>query len=291
MKLLITGGEGFIARNLHQQLSDDNNIVSCSSSELDLLDSNKVIDFIKDGKFDVVIHTATYDPAPKYSTKDPAKVLENNLRMFFNLARGSGHYGKMLYFGSGAEYGRNYWQVKMDENYFDQHVPDDQYGFSKYIMTKYTQQSSNIYNLRVFSVFGKYEDWSYRFISRACCCALLNLPITIKQNTLYDYLYINDLVQMVRRFIRHSPKHHVYNVCSGKEIKAFDLAEIVKKTSGENIEIKDESKGVCREYSGDNKLLLGEFPDAKFTPIEDAIKQLYDWYRENANIIKRDELI
>ena len=99
--------------------------------------TQQVYNFVKNEQFDVVIHTATYDAAPKNSLKDPAKVLENNLRMFFNIVRCQDYFGKMIYFGSGAEFGRENWKPKMKEVYFDQHIPEDQYGFSKYIMTKY----------------------------------------------------------------------------------------------------------------------------------------------------------
>ena len=70
----------------------------------------------------------------------------------------------MIYFGSGAEFSRKNWIPKMEENYYDKFVPTDQYGFSKYVMNKITEKSDNIYNLRIFGLFGKYDDWRYRFI-------------------------------------------------------------------------------------------------------------------------------
>ena len=118
MKILITGGNGFIARNLSEQLNNNGLILSSVNRQgLDLLDQQKVFDFIKSERFDVLIHTATYDAAPKHSTKDPSKVLENNLRMFFNLARCKDHFGKMIYFGSGAEFDRKHWKPRMKEDY------------------------------------------------------------------------------------------------------------------------------------------------------------------------------
>ncbi len=42
----------------------------------------------------------------------------------------------------------------MPENYFDTHVPKDQYGFSKYIMAKYSEKLEGIVDLRVFGCFG-----------------------------------------------------------------------------------------------------------------------------------------
>ena len=85
MKILITGGNGFIAKNLFEQLNDKYSITSVNHQELDLFDSSNVSDYLKRGKFNIIVHTSTYDAAPKHSTKDQTKVLENNLRMFFNL--------------------------------------------------------------------------------------------------------------------------------------------------------------------------------------------------------------
>ena len=122
MKILITGGSGFIAKNLFEQLNNEYDISSLDVKELDLFDSPKVFDYLKENKFDVIIHAATYDAAAKFSTKDPAKVLENNLKMFFNIVRCKDYFGKMIYFGSGAEFSRENWIPKMNEDSFDKHI-------------------------------------------------------------------------------------------------------------------------------------------------------------------------
>lgn len=290
MKILITGGGGFIARNLFEQLNNEYTVLSLNSKELNLLDSLKVSDYIKNKHFDVIIHTATYDAAPKHTTKDPSKVLEYNLRMFFNIARCKDHFDKMIYFGSGAEFGRENWIPKMKEDYFDQHVPVDQYGFSKYIMTKYTQLSSNIYNLRLFGVFGKYDDWRTRFIPNACCHAVQDLPVRINQNVFFDFLYIDDLVKIVKWFIQNKPKKNAYNVCTGKVNDFVTLAEKIIKISGKRLEINIKTECLGKEYSGDNSLLLKELNGFEFIPIDESIKALYDWYESNKNIIEKDKL-
>ena len=290
-KILITGGSGFIARSLFEYLSDcyfsplEKNIYCLGRQELDLLDSEKVFNFIKKNNFDVVIHAASYDAVPEFTTKDPTKVLENNLKMFFNIARCKDYFGKMLHFGSGAEAGRANWKPKMTEEYIDSHIPEDQYALSKHIINEHTKLSKNIFNLRLFGLFGKYDDWRYRFISNACCKAVLKKPIVIKQNVFFDYLYVDDFVKIVRWFIENDPKYQTYNVCSGKSYDYVSLAHKIADVSNENIEILLENSVLRKEYSGDNTLLQNEMK-YKFQDIDSSIKSLYFWYKTNKNIIK-----
>ncbi len=278
MKILITGGNGFIARNLVEQLGNEYELVSKNSQELDLLNQKEVFDFIKENRFNAIIHAATYDAVRKDSTKDPTRVLEKNLIMFFNLVRCEDYFDKMIYFGSGAEYNRKDWIPKMKEDYFDQHVPEDQYGLSKYIMTQYTLFHDKIYNLRLFGVFGKYDDWKTRFIPNVCSQAVLNMPIRINQNVPHDHLCVDDLTKIVKWFLDVKPKRNVYNVCSGEVYNRKELAEKIVKASGKDLKIIIENEGEGREYSGDNNLLLNELGDFSFTPIDESIKALYNWY-------------
>lgn len=290
MKIFITGGTGFIGRNLKEQLDAKYKVFAPTSGELNLLDENAVAEYIKKNNFDMVIHSATWN-ATKNSPKDTTKVLENNLRMFFNIARCSDFYGKMIYFGSGAEYDRRHWIPKMRENYFDSNVPVDDYGFSKYIMRKYAEKSKNIYNLCLFGVFGKYEDWEIRFISNACCKAVWDMPITIKQNVYFDYLYIDDLVKITEWFIKNNPAEHTYNVCTGKTYDLVTLADKVLKISEKNLDINIAREGLGKEYNGDNSRLLEKIGGYSFCDIDESVKKLYRWYSDNKDNIDMNRLV
>jgi len=276
-KILITGGNGFIARNLFDSFTNSFECVAPPREELDLLDSRKVFEYIVKNKFDVVVHTANYDAVPTFSTKDPDKVLEQNLRMFFNLAICRHYFGKMLFFGSGAEAGRHNWIPKMGERYIQSMVPPDQYGFSKHIMTEYARNSDNIYNLRLFSVFGEGDDWRYRTISNFCCKKALGKRVVVPKDQSRDFLYIKDLVNIVSLFIEQNPQHHGYNICSGSVRKDSEIARSLdpefKYTSSTPIDLP--------EYSGDNISLLSEFPFLEFTPFDEALNNMVEYYEMN----------
>lgn len=281
-RVLITGGSGFIARNMLEQEPAVHQLTARGSKELNLLDHEGVERYFKNNAFDVIIHTATYDAASKYSVKDPARVLENNLKMFFNLARCRNHFGKMFFFGSGAEYDRQHWRPRMKEDYFDQYVPGDQYGLSKYIMTKHAQEADNIYNLRLFAVFGKYEDWRIRVISNLCHRAVMGEPLEIDQNKAYDFLYVDDLLRLMNWFIANQPKHKVYNICSGRTMEFKAIARTIRDISGKDLQVSFKEPGLGVEYSGDNSLLLNELGGFDFARIEDSIRDLYHWYERRA---------
>ena len=289
MKILITGKDGFIARNLFEQLRSEYAVTALNRKKLDLLDSTGVLVYLKKNPFEIIIHAATYDAAPINSPKDPTRVLEHNLTMFFNLARCRDYFGRMIYFGSGAEFGREHWKPKMKEDYFGRHIPVDQYGLSKYLMTQHAQLSPNIYNLRLFGVFGEYDNWRYRFISNACCKAVLGLPITFRHNKVFDFLYVDDLIRIVKWFIRGSPQHRVYNVCSGKSFEFRTLAQKIIQAAGKDLEILVESGNPRIEYSGDNSLLLQELKNFKFSSIDDSIQKMYNWYNTHRRRIKKEE--
>ena len=289
-KVLITGGNSFIAKSIIDRLGNDKKYsFTCLSREtLDLLNTKKVYNCLRENRFDVVIHTATYDAAPEFSTKDPKLVLENNLKMFFNIARCSEYFKKMLFFGSGAEFGRENWIPKATEEYFDQNMPDDQYGLSKYIMTQYALSSKKIFNLRLFGLFGEYDDWRYRFIPNICCKAVLDLPIVVKQNARFDYLYIDDLIKVIEWFIHNKPKHKVYNICSGNVYDYKTLANKILKISSKKLDIVIQKNDLKCEYSGDNSRIKSEIDNLSFTNIDDAITELYSWYNNNKSIIKKE---
>lgn len=276
MKILITGGSGFIGRNLAQQYAPRFEVTAPTRAELDLLDAIAVRGYLNRHRFDAVIHAAT-ERSNRGLTASPAS-LDCNCRMFFNLARNSQAFGRMLFLSSGAVYSREHWRPRMHEDYFDAHVPADDYGFSKYVCAKAVEGMDRVYELRLFGVFGPHEDWRVRFISNACCRAVWGLPVVVRQNVRFDYLDVEDLGWIIDGFLAKRPEHRQYNVCTGRSLDLLTLAQNVVRVSGKDLPIVVKNEGMGSEYSGDPARMLEEIPDFHFRGIDDSIARLYRWY-------------
>lgn len=290
MKILITGSGGFIGKNLKESLSSKYHISCPRSYELDLQHSGIVREYLKEQRFDIIIHAANTNSTRNKKTTEYDS-LNGNLRMFFNLERCRDYYGRMYYFGSGAEYDMLHYIPNMKEDYFDTYVPKDPYGFSKYIMSKACNEANNIYDLRLFGVYGKYEEWERRFISNAICRVLKGKSITIKQNVYFDYLWIDDLSKIMEWLINNPLCYKHYNVCRGDKIDLYSLACIVREILNIDCDIKVCEPGWKPEYSGNNKRLLTEMDKFQFTGYEASIKALCNYYKENIDLIDETLLI
>lgn len=289
MNILITGASGFIGANLVEYLSAKYEVLAPAHSELELLDEDAVSKYFDIHPVDIVIHSAVR-PGHR-NAKDPSNQLYHNTRMFFNIVRNSDRFKKMIYLGSGLAYDMRYYRPKMKEEYFDTHVPVDEGGFSKYIISKYIEKAENITELRVFGIFGKYEDYAIRFISNAICKTLFDLPVTIRQNRKFDYIYIDDLMPIINHFVENKGAYCCYNATPDESVELRTIAESVKKISGKNLPISISRNGAGTEYSGDNTRLRKEIKHLSFMNIDKAINDLFNWYSENRDSINREVLL
>jgi GDP-L-fucose synthase len=288
VKVLLTGGSGFIGRNLLELLGPRYTMVAPTSEELNLLDQNSVREYLRAGQFDVILHTATTRSNRRMGAVPD--LLDRNCRMFFNLTHSRSLYGKMLHLGSGAEYNRTGLPARVSEDYFDTYIPTDPYGFSKYLCSKHAETADNLYVLRLFGVFGKYEAWDVRFISNACARVAKGLPIVIRQDVRFDYLYVSELAELLAWFLDHEPRRKAYNVCRGEAFPLLELAGMVAAASGRNPDIIMRDQTMGPEYSGDNTRMLSEISGSCLRPMSACIRELYQWYEAHADQLGVEQL-
>lgn len=293
-KILITGSSGFVGYNVLKYLEKKNNeftICAPTSKELNCIDEDAVVDYLRANHFDVVLHFAVYgDGIDK--TKDASKILEYNLRMFLNFKKYSNLYGKMIYTGSGAEYDKRYPIIEVTETEIGKTIPVDQYGLMKYTVNQMIEESDNIYNLRLFGIFGPYEYWPTKFISNICCKTIKGLPMSVYRNVYFDYLWIDDFCEMLYQFIKlEKPKYHSYNAVRGEKIDLVSICKLLNEVSGKNVPIYVCNEGLGNEYTASNARIMEELKNYKYTTMKEAVEQLYIWYYKKKDEINISKLI
>lgn len=293
--VFITGGRGFIGRNLYEALETQGyRILAPSSSELNLLDEKAVDAFIERQHIDVIIHGA--NKGGGRDTINMTDVVHTNLRMFFNIVKHADKVEKIIQFGSGAEYGKHKPIVMVSEDEAGNALPIDDYGFYKSVCSRYIEHAANnMVNLRIFACYGKYEDYRYKFISNAIVKNLLGMPINIRQNVIFDYVYIEDLIKMVLWAVTSETKHKAYNITRGVGVELVTLARIINMVAEKKSEIIVDSPGMNVEYTSSNQRIIDEC-SIDFHSHEEAIGRLYEYYacnleRLDLEAVKGDEFI
>lgn len=288
-KLLVTGAHGFIGRHLVTSLGADFEVLSPSSRMLDLLDEVRVEAYLASSRPDVVIHTATWN-ATRVSMKDTSLVLDHNLRMFANLLRAKDHFGRLIHFGSGAEFAREHWQAAMSEDDLGKHIPTDAYGFSKYWIAIQTAHQPCVLNLRLFGVFGPHEDWRIRFPSNVACRLLHHLPATLRQDRRFDYLHVDDVVAALRHVLARPHLRGNLNLCRGETVLLSQVAGMIAKAAGRPLELLIEAPGETLPYGGSRERFQQSVPEWEPEPLPSALARLVAWYRDHLDEVPRSHL-
>lgn len=288
-QVLLTGGSGFIGRNIRESyLSQKYDIIAPSHAEMDVADTASVDKFFAHHYFDVVLHTAV-KPGHRAAI-DRTNLLYTNVRMFENLERNRDKFGKLINFGSGAIYDVAQNNADVTEADIYKNMGTDEHSFTKYIVHKQIDHLPNFYDLNIFGIFGKHEDYSIRFISNAICKSLFDMPITLRQNRRFSYLYVDDLMPILEWFIENKPKFKSYNITPDRFVELRDVANYVAKIYG-NTDVMVANDGYGLDYYGSNTRLRTEMPNVHFTPIEQAITQLHNWYSQNKNFLDKQKLV
>ena len=152
------------------------------------------------------------------------------------------------------------------------------------------QTTDNIFVLRLFGVFGKYEAWDVRFISNACARVVRGLPIVIRQNVGSTIFMFPNLRSYSRGFSNTSPGRKLITYAAARLITLLELAEMVAAASGRDPEIIVRNPAMGPEYSADNTRMLREIGGFRFRPMSDCIGELYHWYKAHAENISVDQL-
>ena len=236
MKVLITGGNGYIASSLNRGLNSSHDITNITRLNFDLTDSVEVKKWFQGKWFDAVIHTAIVGGS-RLQTEDE-RVIRQNLLMHYNLLSNKNCFGKFVTFGSGAE----------------MFSPDTPYGISKRIIADSIQATANWYNLRIFAVFDE-NELNTRFIKGNLIRYLRKEPMLIHSNRLMDFFYMKDLVSLVDHYLMTDSPSKEVNCSYADKYTLTNIAAMINELGTHKVPIIVEEVGKLGVYCGDGESL------------------------------------
>jgi len=252
MNILITGGNGYIAKSLYNYLKDVHNIMSISRFDFDLTDREATNDFFKHRLFDVVIHCAV--KGGSRLAEDKWSIIDDNLSMYYNLLANKSHFSKLIHFGSGAEI-------------YTKNTP---YGLSKYVIRQSLLEKDNLYNLRIFGLFDE-NELDTRFIKANIKRYINKEPIQIHQDKYMDFIYMPDLAKIVEYYIINNNLPKEVNCTYADNTSLVNVANIINTLGNYQVEIKV-GEGIVDDYTGGNYHHL----PINFIGLKQGIINVYD---------------
>ena len=254
MKILITGGNGYIAKSIYNVLKDKYDITSITRKDFDLTDSFETLKYFSDKYFDVVIHCAV--SGGSRLKPDNWDVLDDNLKMYYNLLNCKNKFTKLIHFGSGAEL-------------IAQNTP---YGLSKHIIRQSILGKDNFYNIRIFGVFDE-NELDTRFIKGNIKKYINNQPITIHQNKFMDFFYMKDLVSLVEYYILNENLPSEVNCSYNEKYTLSNIANIINSLGNYRVNVDYNTEGMTEDYNFKD---TNPLPNIPFIGLENGIKQVYN---------------
>lgn len=310
MKVLVTGGAGFIGSNIVNALCEDDKIKqiivldNLINGDLKNLNNSEKVYFRKGdicdyeiledlcNKVDVICHQAAWGSVPK-SVQQPKDYLLNNVYGFSTIVEAAKNTGvkKIIYASSSSVYGDNESEYKLEENIGRQLSP---YGLSKRFDEMLARNfhelyGINFYGLRYFNVFGENQKWDSEY--SAVIPKFIKSILDKKSPIIYgdgkqsrDFTYVKNVVNMNINLIKNIDLSgsHIFNVGLGKSTSVNELFTIIREKLKSDINpiYMEKRKGDILNSLADitKSRVNGYKPEID---LEEGLNRTIDWFLKN----------
>jgi UDP-N-acetylglucosamine 4-epimerase len=320
MRILLTGGAGFIGSNLAKKLLQDERV-----SRLRVLDNfstgyrQNIDDLMQHPKFelidgditdfltceiamrdmDIVSHQAALGSVPR-SIIDPIKTNATNITGTLNVFTAAKNAGiqRIVYAASSSTYGDSETLPKIEANIGR---PLSPYAVTKYVMELYADVFARTYNmefigLRYFNVFGPYQSpqGAYAAVIPLFMDAISNhVAPTINGDGSYsrDFTYIDNVVDanIQALFTQNTEAlNQVFNIAYGSSTTLWELYTMIKEIAESDVQpiFSDFRKGDIPHSLADiskAKIYLNYTP---YVSVKEGLQQAFDWYLQHKDFYK-----
>lgn len=317
MRILVTGGAGFIGSNLVEKLlhRDDvtavkvlDNLATGSAKNIEEFQDNPKFEFFEGDirsyetclqacdAIDLISHQAALGSVPR-SINDPLTTNEVNITGTVNIFTAAKEKGvkRVVYAASSSTYGDHPGLPKIEDTIGN---PLSPYAVTKYVNELYANVYARLYGLeliglRYFNVFGPKQNpqGPYAAVVPLFIKSVLdNEPPLINGDGEHsrDFTYVANAVHANEQALftkQQDAVNEVYNVAVGTQTSLNDLFEMIKEIAGSDLAPK-----YGPERKGDVKHSLADISKAKdlleYKPpvtVKEGLKVVFEWYRRHHN--------
>jgi GDP-L-fucose synthase len=236
LKILITGANGYIGSSLYNALKDRYNVATINRQKCDLINSSDINFYFLDNWFDVVIHCAV--EGGNRLQEDSWSVMDSNLKMYYNLLQNRKSFGKLIHFGSGAEFSQE----------------NKPYGFSKKVISKSIQNQDEFYNLRIYAIFDELE-LDRRFIKSNVKRYINKEDMQVHIDKYMTFFYMQDLIKLVEFYILNKDLPKNIDCAYENTLSLKQISELINSLSDYKVNINIDKQEFGEGYMSFNKTL------------------------------------
>lgn len=242
----MTGSEGFIGKNISKYLENDFEIARFDLSLSvfhNITKKEEVFSFFEQTRPNIVIHLAA-NPDVAKSIEMPQEDLYLNTLGTINILEACRKFpiDVMLFTSSAVVYGE-----VQDKPFVEADMPHPTtpYGIGKLAAEHYCNLYHQRYKIpvvifRLFNIFGPGQTRNFAIPNMIARIreAEDELEMYGNKNDTRDFTYIADVCEAFQLAIEKRPVGETFNISSDKEIYVVEIAKIIAKIMGKNVNFK-----------------------------------------------------
>ena len=309
MKLLVTGGLGFIGSNFIRymftkynaiQITNlDNLSIGSNPANLKEIAADKRYDFVKGditdknlvnnlvSKADIIVNIAAETHVDRSIAEPWAFIHSNTIGAVTLFETAHKHEKRMLHVSTDEVYG------DIPESSFkedDKLKPSSPYSASKAAADLFAKAYQRTYDLdivvaRCTNNYGPYQ-FPEKFIPKTIIRALLGLSTPVYGHGLNvrDWIYVHDFCEALDLLLKKGKSGEIYNISAGNELRNIDVAKRILTIMGKpktQITFVEDRPGHDLRYSLDSSKIRAEHGWKPRHRFEEALKTTVNWYMNN----------
>lgn len=305
MKILVTGGAGFIGSHIVDKLisighevviidnlstgKEENINTKAKFYKADICDKNNIDNIFDEEEFEIVYHEAAH-ASVRESVDDPAFDANTNILGSLNILEAcvKSKVKKIIFASTG---GALYGDAEILPTPEDYDVkPVSPYGVAKLSIEQYLyyykfQHNLNYTVLRYANVYGPKQDP----FGEAGVVAIFSQKIVAgdqpiingKGEQTRDYVFVGDVVSANIKALEGNKSCESYNVGTGRQVSVNELFKAIANISGK--EVKEvhgpEPKGEQRTSALSYEKIKDDLGWEPEVGLEDGLRETYEWFK------------